>query len=78
MAGPLQGVPVFYARGAWDQANMTFKDRTLCGMLRKAIAKKKSEELEPWMVALLEAGDSAADWTDLAYLEPVIAWINEK
>ena len=71
----MQQVPVFYGRGAWDKENMSFKDRTLCGILQKAIAKKKPEELEPWMEALLEAGDSAADWTDPAYLEPVLNWI---
>lgn len=76
LVGVLENIPLFYARGAWDQEHMHFGDRTLCSVLRKAIAKKKPEELEPWMKALLEAGDSAADWTDPSYLEPVLEWLN--
>ena len=30
----LKDIPTFYGRGAWDEANMTFKDRTLCKMLK--------------------------------------------
>ena len=68
----LAGLPCFYCRGAWDPDAMTFADRTLCRMLQKAVAKKKPEDCELWEKALLEAGDQKHDWTDKAYLAPVL------
>ena len=40
MTGALSEIPLFYCRGAWNKEKMTFKDRTLCNMLQKAVAKK--------------------------------------
>ena len=72
MKGDLRGIPLFYCRGAWNLATMTFVDQKMCKLLRSVVAKKPPEEREPWMNALLEAGDSAADWTDKAYLSPIL------
>ena len=72
----LKNVPMFYGRGAWDEGKMTFKDRTLCKMLKKAIAKKDPDTYEPWMKALMEAGDGTCDWTDKAYLEPLLEYLD--
>ena len=36
----LADIPCFYCRGSWDMDSMSFKDRTLCSMLRKAVSKK--------------------------------------
>ncbi len=44
----LQGLKCFYARGAWDQDAMSFKDRTLCKMLQKSLSKKNPADYEPW------------------------------
>ena len=68
----LAGLPCFYCRGAWDPDAMSLADRTLCRMLQKAVAKKKPEDCEIWEKALLEAGDQKHDWTDKAYLAPVL------
>lgn len=68
-------VPLFYGRGAWDEDKMTWPDRILCGLLQKAVAKKNPNDLEPWMTALLSAQGKAHDWTDAAYLEPLLASI---
>lgn len=38
--GALSNVPLFYCRGAWDEEKMNFRDRTLCRMLQKAVAKQ--------------------------------------
>lgn len=72
MKGALAAVPCFYCRGAFDMDAMSIVDRNLCKMLRKAVAKKKPEELENWEKALMEAGDGRCDWTDKAYLEPIL------
>ena len=70
-----EDVPLFYGRGAWDEDKMTWPDRILCGLLQKAVAKKNPNDLEPWMAALLSAQGKAHDWTDAAYLEPLLASI---
>lgn len=75
--GVLAGVPLFYARGAWDESKMDRKDRFLCSLLQKAVAKKPPEECEAWMTALLQAAGQVCDWTDRAYLEPLLACLRE-
>lgn len=75
--GVLAGVPLFYARGAWDESKMDRKDRFLCSLLQKAVAKKPPEECEAWMAALLQAAGQVCDWTDRAYLEPLLACLRE-
>ncbi len=67
----LKEIPVFYGRGAWDESAMTFIDRTMCGMLKKVVAKKDPASCEPWMKALLEASGKNCDWTDKSYLKPL-------
>ena len=73
----LREIPMFYGRGAWDESAMSFKDRTLCKMLQKAVAKKDPSTYEPWMTALMCAVGQKCDWTDKKYLEPVIQYMNE-
>lgn len=70
--GALQNVPLYYCRGAWNEDAMTFGDRTLCRMLQKAVAKQDPSTYEPWQKALMCAVGQACDWTDKAYLEPLI------
>ncbi len=74
----LQNIPLFYGRGAWDEDAMSFKDRTLCKMLQKAIGKKDPSTYEPWMAALMSAVGQKCDWTDKAYLKPLIAYMNDE
>lgn len=78
LKGDLAGLPFFYGRGVWDLAGMTFGDRTLCKLLLKAVAKQDPATCEPWQAALMEAAkaDSAIDWTDKAWLEPLLAALN--
>ena len=75
--GELAGVPLFYARGAWDETKMDRKDRFLCSLLQKAVSKKPPEECEPWMAALLQAKGQTCDWTDRACLEPLLTFLRE-
>lgn len=73
----LSNVPLFYCRGAWDEENMKFGDRTLCRMLQKAVAKQNPDEYEPWQKALMCAVGQKCDWTDKSYLEPLLKYIEE-
>ena len=77
MKGELSNIPCFYCRGAWDMEAMSFKDRTLCNMLRKAVSKKSPDEYEIWEAALMAAGDDKCDWTDKNYLKPIIEFIKQ-
>lgn len=72
MKDKLKNIPCYYCRGAWNMNIMSFKDKTLCKMLRKAVAKKDPSTYEPWMTALMAAGDDVCDWTDREYLKPLL------
>lgn len=76
LKGDLSAIPLFYGRGGWDEEAMTFKDRTLCRILQKSVAKKDPSTYEPWMKALMCAAGQKCDWTDRKYLEPLVAYLN--
>ena len=78
LKGELKDIPLFYGRGAWDESRMTFKDRTLCRLLQKMVAKQNPEECEPWIKALLSAVGQKCDWTDRKYLLPLFEYIRGK
>ena len=73
----LRNIPLFYCRGAWDEEKMKFIDRTLCKMLQKVVAKQNPDEYEPWQKALMCAAGQKCDWTDKAYLEALLKYIEE-
>lgn len=73
----LSDIPLFYGRGTWDESRMSFKDRTLCKMLQKAVAKKDPNTWEPWMKALMCAAGQSCDWTDRKYLIPIQNYLGE-
>lgn len=74
----LHNIPLFYGRGAWDESKMTFKDRALCKLLQKAVAKKEPAACEPWMRALMSSIGQKCDWTEQKYLQPLIRYIKEE
>lgn len=78
LKGGLRHIPAFYGRGAWDESKMTWKDRALCQMLQKAVARKDPANCEPWMRALLSAAGQACDWTDRRYLLPLFDFLHDK
>lgn len=77
LKGKLKDIPLFYGRGTWDESIMTFRDRTLCRLLQKAVAKKDSASCEPWMKALMSASGQKCDWTDKKYLSPLLECLND-
>lgn len=78
LKGSLRHIPAFYGRGAWDESKMTWKDRALCQMLQKAVARREPASCEPWMRALLSAAGQARDWTDRKYLLPLFDFLHDK
>lgn len=74
----LSEVPLVYCRGAWDEDVMTFKDRTLCKMLQKAVAKKDPATYEIWEKALMCAAGQKCDWTDKKYLKPITEYLRRE
>ena len=70
--GELSHVQFFYCRGAWNEEIMSWKDRTLCALLKKAVAKKDPATYEPWEDALMQAVGFNFDWTDKGYLKQII------
>ncbi|EET61394.1 hypothetical protein BRYFOR_06569 [Marvinbryantia formatexigens DSM 14469] len=74
----LNDIPLFYARGAWNESGMTFKDRTLCKMLQKMIARQDTASFEPWMKELLCSQGKICDWTDKKYLLPLLKYLKEE
>ena len=78
MRDSLAGLPCFYCRGSFDMDGMSILDKSLCKMLKKAVAKKNPEEYEPWEKALMEAGEEKHDWTDKAYIAPILEAVREE
>ena len=72
MPGELSDIPLFYCRGGCDIANLHFADKTLCKMLVKAVSKKDPAQREVWETALVEASETACDWSDKAYITPIL------
>lgn len=77
MKGELEKIPFFYCRGGWDMDSMSFMDKNLCKLLRKAVAKKDPSEYEVWEAALMAAGEDKCDWTDKEYIKPILEEINK-
>lgn len=76
LKGDMAGIPCFYCRGAWKESLMTFRDRTLCKMLKSSLAKKDSATYEPWEAALVDAIGSDADFTDEDSLAPILEFVH--
>lgn len=73
----LQAIPLFYCRGAWSMSRMNWLDRTMCGMLKKSVAKQDAAAAEPWQKALMEA-EGDCDWTDKNSLEPIVRFVENR
>lgn len=54
---------------------MSWKDRILCNLLKRVVARKDPDSYQPWEAALVQASGSNHDWTDKKYLEPIIEYV---
>lgn len=68
-------IPLFYCRGAWNEAVMSWTDRLLCSLLKKAVAKKDPATYEPWETALMQAAGISFDWSYRAYLKQIVEYV---
>ena len=75
MKGDLEGIPLYYGRGAFDEGALSFVDKGLCGVLRKAAEKMRPEERSP-LESVLSDAVSPVSWVDEAYLAPVISFLS--
>ncbi|EQB87367.1 menaquinone-dependent protoporphyrinogen IX oxidase [Clostridium punense] len=71
----LADIPCFYCRGAWNENIMSWKDRTLCNMLKKAVEKKDPATYEPWETALIQSVGANHDWTDKENIKQIIEYV---
>ena len=55
---------------------MTWLDRTLCQLLKKAVAKKDPATYEPWEAALMEA-TGECDWTSQEAITPIVEFVRK-
>lgn len=74
----LVNIQCFYCRGAWNEEKMSWKDKTLCNMLKKVVSKKDPTDYEPWEDALMQAIGSQFDWTERKNLKPILEFIKTK
>jgi menaquinone-dependent protoporphyrinogen IX oxidase len=74
----LADTPCFYCRGAWNEEKMSWKDKTLCNMLKKVVSKKDPADYEPWEDALMQAIGSQFDWTEKENIKPILEFIQIK
>jgi len=74
----LSNIPCFYCRGTWNEDIMSWKDKTLCNLLKKAVEKKDPSTYEPWETALMQAIGSHNDWTDMEYIKQIVEHVRTK
>jgi len=78
MSGELSEIPLFYCRGAWSEDKMSWKDRTLCGLLKKMVSKRDPVSYEPWEAALMQAVGKSHDWTEKEQLAPILEYVRTR
>ena len=74
MKNDLKDIPLFYGRGAINESNLSFTDKTLCKLLRKAISKQDPSTYDPIM-KVISTTSGNDDWTDKKYLKPLLDYI---
>lgn len=74
----LSHIPCFYCRGAWNEEIMSWKDKTLCNLLKKAVEKKDPSTYEPWETGLMQAIGSNNDWTDKENIKQIVEFVRAK
>ena len=74
LAGELSEIPLYYGRGSWNEEIMTLKDRALCNLLKKMVAKKDPSSYELWEKAMMDSFGRKCDWVDEKYLKPLLKY----
>jgi len=71
----LSSIPLFYCRGAWNEEIMSWKDKILCNLLKKAVTKKDPANYEPWEAALMQSVGRSSDWTDKKNIKEIVEYV---
>ena len=77
MKGRLSSVPVYYGRGAFDEAVLTFVDRNLLSIVRKAASRTAPEKRTPLDNVILGTTEPVS-WIDESYLSGVAGYMMEE
>ena len=76
MKGELDGIPLFYGRGAFDESVLTLMDKGIVGMARKAAEMTKDSDRSPLDRAILEASAAPVSWVSENYLDPLVSYLS--
>ena len=76
LKGRLEAIPLFYGRGAFDESALSFMDKNLLSVARKAAEKTKPEKRNDLDKILLETTESVS-WVDESFLSPLISFISQ-
>ena len=77
MKGRLESVPVYYGRGSFDEAALTFVDRNLLAIVRKAAARTNPEKRSPLDNVILGTTEPVS-WVDESYLSGIAGYMMEE
>ncbi len=72
MKGRMEMIPLYYGRGAFNEGALSFVDRNLLSIVRKAAEKTRPEKRTPLDNVLLET-KGAESWIDERYLDPLVS-----
>ncbi len=72
----MDGIPLFYGRGAWEESAFCFSDKMLCKTV-KAMARQNPDGLNSSVKFMVSLMGEDHDWTDEKYLLPLVEYISE-
>lgn len=78
LKSPLRGIPFYYLRGAWNEFEMSIRDRMVVREMYRALKKRHVEAPNPWEKTLLGIYGKEMDWVNRIDLQPVIDDINKR
>lgn len=71
-------IQFFHFRGGIDYGTLSFKHRAMMGMLKTVLARKKTQDLHPDDIELLENYGGHVDFSDKTTIQPLISSVTEK
>lgn len=75
MTGSLEGIKLFYCRGAIDMQKLKGFDKMIMNMFHTMVSKKDPAALEPSEASFLDNLNNGGDWTDKNNLIPLLNYI---
>ncbi len=72
----MEMLPLFYGRGAFDESLLSFVDKNLLSVVRRAAEKTKPEKRSDLDKVILDTV-SPANWVDESYLVPLLSYLSD-